>query len=66
MEIQKTDVIIVGFGPVSAVLALNLAKKGHHITIFERWTQRYHLPRAICIDHEMRRMLLTLGLEKPL
>ena len=29
MEIQKTDVIIVGFGPVSAVLALNLAKKGY-------------------------------------
>lgn len=66
MENQQTDVIIVGFGPVSAVLALNLARKGHYVQIFERWTERYPLPRAICIDHEMRRMLLTLGLEQKL
>ena len=66
MVTQQTDVIIVGFGPVSAVLALNLARKGHQVQIFERWTERYPLPRAICIDHEMRRMLLTLGLEQKL
>ncbi|MBJ9984689.1 bifunctional 3-(3-hydroxy-phenyl)propionate/3-hydroxycinnamic acid hydroxylase [Acinetobacter sp. S40] len=66
MVAQQTDVIIVGFGPVSAVLALNLARKGHQVQIFERWTERYPLPRAICIDHEMRRMLLTLGLEQQL
>ncbi|WP_119054914.1 bifunctional 3-(3-hydroxy-phenyl)propionate/3-hydroxycinnamic acid hydroxylase [Acinetobacter colistiniresistens] len=66
MATQQTDVIIVGFGPVSAVLALNLARKGHQVQIFERWTERYPLPRAICIDHEMRRMLLTLGLEQKL
>lgn len=66
MVTQQTDVIIVGFGPVSAVLALNLARKGHRVQIFERWTERYPLPRAICIDHEMRRMLLTLGLEQQL
>lgn len=66
MVAQQTDVIVVGFGPVSAVLALNLARKGHQVQIFERWTERYPLPRAICIDHEMRRMLLTLGLEQQL
>lgn len=60
------DVIQVGYGPVSQVLALMLARQGRRIAIFERWTSRYSLPRAVCIDHEMFRMLGTLGLREKL
>jgi len=58
---QNFDVIISGFGPVGSVLAIFLARKGHKVAIFERWTERYPLPRAVCIDHEMLRMLRTLN-----
>jgi 3-(3-hydroxy-phenyl)propionate hydroxylase/flavoprotein hydroxylase len=60
------DVIQIGYGPVSQVLALMLARQGRRIAIFERWTSRYSLPRAVCIDHEMFRMLGTLGLRDKL
>ena len=56
------DVINIGYGPVSEILALALAKQGRSVAIFERWEQRYPLPRAVCIDHEMYRMLSALGL----
>ncbi|RZG45321.1 bifunctional 3-(3-hydroxy-phenyl)propionate/3-hydroxycinnamic acid hydroxylase [Acinetobacter wuhouensis] len=60
------DVIISGFGPVGSVLAIFLARQGHKVAIFERWTERYPLPRAVCIDHEMLRMLRTLNLDHKL
>lgn len=63
---QKFDVVISGFGPVGALLGLFLAKQGHRIAIVERWQERYSLPRAVCIDHEMLRMLKTLGLNEKL
>lgn len=63
---QNFDVIISGFGPVGSVLAIFLARKGHKVAIFERWTERYPLPRAVCIDHEMLRMLRTLNLDNKL
>lgn len=63
---QTFDVIISGFGPVGSLLAIFLAKKGHQVAIFERWSERYPLPRAVCIDHEMLRMLRTLGLDEKL
>jgi 2-polyprenyl-6-methoxyphenol hydroxylase-like FAD-dependent oxidoreductase len=56
------DVINIGYGPVSEILALALAKQGRSVAIFEKWEQRYPLPRAVCIDHEMYRMLSALGL----
>ena len=56
------DVINIGYGPVSEILALALARQGRNIAVFERWKERYPLPRAVCIDHEMYRMLSALGL----
>ena len=63
---QNFDVIISGFGPVGSIMAILLAKEGHKVAIFERWEERYSLPRAVCIDHEMIRMLRTLGLGEKL
>ncbi len=56
------DVVQIGYGPVSQVLALMLARQGHQIAVVERWSEPYALPRAVCIDHEAARILHALGL----
>jgi 2-polyprenyl-6-methoxyphenol hydroxylase-like FAD-dependent oxidoreductase len=56
------DVILVGYGPVSAALALMLGRQGRRIAVCERWRKRYPLPRAVCIDHELYRVLMANGL----
>ena len=56
------DVVLVGYGPVSQVMALMLARKGWSVAVVERWHERYPLPRAVCVDHEMYRMLNVIGL----
>jgi 2-polyprenyl-6-methoxyphenol hydroxylase-like FAD-dependent oxidoreductase len=60
------DVILVGYGPVAEVLAVMLGRQGRKVAIFERWTERYPLPRAVCIDHEMVRMLSAIGMRDEL
>lgn len=62
MTTQLYDVAIVGYGPVAEVLAVMLGRQGRKVAIFERWTERYNLPRAVCIDHEMYRMLSAIGM----
>lgn len=56
------DVVLVGYGPVSQVIALMLARGGWDVAVVERWRERYPLPRAVCVDHEMYRMLHVIGL----
>lgn len=56
------DVIQVGYGPVSQVLSLMLARQGRSVAICERWSARYPLPRAVCVDHELYRVLSSIGL----
>ena len=56
------DVVQIGYGPVSQVLALMLARQGHRIAVVERWKEPYVLPRAVCIDHEAARILRAIGL----
>jgi 2-polyprenyl-6-methoxyphenol hydroxylase-like FAD-dependent oxidoreductase len=56
------DVIQVGYGPVSASLALMLGRQGRRVAVCERWTVRYSLPRAVCIDHELYRVLAANGM----
>ncbi len=58
----RTDVVQIGFGPVSQVLALMLARQGHRVAVVERWKEPYVLPRAVCIDHEAARILRAIGL----
>lgn len=58
-----TDVAIVGAGPVGTLLAILLGQRGKKVTLIERWTTHYELPRAVTYDHEIARILATLGMD---
>jgi 2-polyprenyl-6-methoxyphenol hydroxylase-like FAD-dependent oxidoreductase len=57
-----TDVAIVGYGPVGQALAAMLGRAGHRVTVLERFQDIYRLPRAVHLDHEIMRLLQSLGL----
>jgi 2-polyprenyl-6-methoxyphenol hydroxylase-like FAD-dependent oxidoreductase len=56
------DVAIVGYGPVGQTLAALLGRAGHRVLVFERFQEIYRLPRAVHLDHEIMRLLQSLGL----
>lgn len=56
------DVVQVGYGPVSKAMAIMLSRLGHKVAVFERFKEIYPLPRAVCIDHEIYRVLHANGL----
>jgi 2-polyprenyl-6-methoxyphenol hydroxylase-like FAD-dependent oxidoreductase len=62
----EVDVAIVGFGPVGQALGAMLGRAGHRVAAFERFGQIYRLPRAVHIDHEIMRLLQSLGLAERL
>ena len=51
------DVLIIGLGPVGAILASVLARSGLSVKIIERDLEVYKQPRAIVLDHEVMRLL---------
>lgn len=55
------DVAIVGYGPVGQALAALLGRAGHRVAAFERFDEIYRLPRAVHLDHEIMRLLQSLG-----
>ena len=60
------DVAIVGYGPVGQALAAMLGRAGHRVAVFERFGEVYRLPRAVHLDHEIMRLLQSLGLSEVL
>jgi 2-polyprenyl-6-methoxyphenol hydroxylase-like FAD-dependent oxidoreductase len=58
----EVDIAIVGYGPVGQALAALLGRAGHDVAVFERYNEIYRLPRAVHIDHEIMRLLQSLGL----
>ncbi len=60
-EDTDADVAIVGYGPVGNALAILLAQLGRTVTVLERWTEPYPLPRAVHFDHEVGRILQSCG-----
>jgi 2-polyprenyl-6-methoxyphenol hydroxylase-like FAD-dependent oxidoreductase len=60
------DVAIVGYGPVGQALAALLGRTGHRVLVLERFNEIYRLPRAVHIDHEIMRLLQSLGLAEAL
>lgn len=57
------DVAIIGAGPVGTLLAILLGQRGRKVTLVERWTTHYALPRAVTYDHEIARIFATLGID---
>ena len=39
-----------------------LGRAGHRVAVFERYHEIYRLPRAVHLDHEIMRLLQSLGL----
>lgn len=62
MDAKIYDVIQIGYGPVSEALALFMGRQGRSVAVCERWLARYPLPRAVCIDHELYRVLHANGM----
>jgi 3-(3-hydroxy-phenyl)propionate hydroxylase len=60
----KTDVLIVGLGPVGATLANLLGREGFRVFAVEKDTSVYPLPRAAHFDAEIMRIWQNLGLLK--
>lgn len=60
------DVAIVGYGPVGQALAALLGRAGHRVAAFDRFAEIYRLPRAVHLDHEIMRLLQSLGLSEVL
>jgi 3-(3-hydroxy-phenyl)propionate hydroxylase len=61
-EFSTYDVAIVGYGPVGAVFANLLAKRGLDVAVIERSAAIYDKPRAIALDHEALRVFQEVGL----
>lgn len=56
------DVAIVGLGPVGAIFANLLARRGLNVAVVERTAAVYDKPRAIVVDHEALRIFQAIGL----
>jgi 3-(3-hydroxy-phenyl)propionate hydroxylase len=54
-------VIVVGAGPAGCTVSLLLADSGIPVTLLERQTQPYPLPRAVHLDDEVARTLDRIG-----
>ncbi len=61
-EETRTDVVIVGLGPVGALTALLLAESGLRVVVLERSAEPVVLPRAVGLDGESLRAFQRIGL----
>lgn len=57
----SSEVVVIGCGPTGLVLSILLAQLGHTVTVLERHSSLYPLPRAAHFDHEVGRILQSCG-----
>ena len=57
----RFDVGIVGYGPVGQALAALLGQAGHRVAVVERWPSLFPFPKAGHLDHEVIRILQSVG-----
>ncbi len=63
MKTQQAEVVITGAGPVGLLLAILLGKAGKQVVVVEKWPEIYDRPRAVTMDHEVARILASLGID---
>lgn len=61
---DRTDVLVVGLGPVGAALATLLERYGIETVVVDKATEIFRAPRAIALDNEALRVLQLCGLEE--
>lgn len=61
-SIEDADVVIVGLGPAGLLASLILGRQGHRVIGIDRWPTPYPLPRAVTFDHEIARILASIGI----
>ena len=61
-QVHQTEVVIIGCGPVGAMLANLLGLQGIATLVLEREAAIYNLPRAVHFDDEVMRLFQTVGL----
>ena len=61
-SLLTADVLIVGFGPVGKVLAIQLGRRGHDVLVIDREESGYPLPRAVTHDSDFARILQSVDL----
>ena len=59
----SADVVVVGLGPAGLLSCILLGQKGYNVIGIERWPTPYQLPRAVTFDHEIARILASLGID---
>jgi 2-polyprenyl-6-methoxyphenol hydroxylase-like FAD-dependent oxidoreductase len=62
MNTDLFDVVLIGYGPVGQAMAALLGQQGHSVAVFERQPALYGFARAGHIDHEIMRILQSIGI----
>lgn len=60
-EVSTYDVVVVGYGPVGQTMAALLGQSGHTVAVVERFPALYGFARAGHLDHEVMRILQSVG-----
>ncbi|KQM99227.1 hypothetical protein ASE85_10945 [Sphingobium sp. Leaf26] len=61
MNTHDCDLLVVGLGPVGAVLAALAQAHGLSVVAIDKSPTHFQLPRAAVFDHEIMRIFQTLG-----